>query len=134
MHWAARNGHTEVCIWLRRPSDVQIEINPDTVYPDTEAAAVGLDVDACTTDGTVAFHWACWQGQFGKLLLPALVWLYRCCIFCSCCHYLYLVDRGCSSLAFFPPDRKLHTRFVSVLGQPQQLVVGFVTSGVTGAK
>lgn len=60
MHWAARNGHTEVCAWLRRPVDV----HKDDGGLSGEAVPAGVDVDACTTDGTVAFHWACWQGQF----------------------------------------------------------------------
>ena len=66
MHWAARNGHTEVCAWLHRPVDVNSEDCTTADATGAEAVAAGVDVDACTTDGTVAFHWACWQGQFGK--------------------------------------------------------------------
>jgi hypothetical protein len=116
MHWAARNGHTDVCAWLREPTATAgtscvVPAEDDGVPAETTAPAaegtaaaaaaaaaapaapaasaaaapaapppaaaaasvetsapkviVGVDVDACTTDGTVAFHWACWQGQFG---------------------------------------------------------------------
>ena len=60
MHWAARNGHTEVCAWLHQPSET------DSSNKTADSTIAGVDVDACTTDGTVAFHWACWQGQFGE--------------------------------------------------------------------
>ena len=43
MHWAARNGKTEVCEWLW--------------------GSHGVDVNHPTKDGTTPFHWAVWQGH-----------------------------------------------------------------------
>ena len=43
MHWAARNGQTEICEWLW--------------------GSHGVDVNHPTKDGTTPFHWAVWQGH-----------------------------------------------------------------------
>ena len=43
MHWAARNGRTEICEWLW--------------------GSHGVDVNRPTKDGTTPFHWAVWQGH-----------------------------------------------------------------------
>ena len=43
MHWAARNGRTEVCAWLH--------------------FAHGVSVDDPTSDGTTPFHLAVWRGH-----------------------------------------------------------------------
>lgn len=42
LHWAARNGHLEMCRWL---------------------VARGADANAPTNDGTRPLHWAVWRGQ-----------------------------------------------------------------------
>ena len=52
LHWAARNGHADVCEWL---------------------IGRGLDPDVGTRDGTRPLHWAVWQGHLAvcDLLLKA---------------------------------------------------------------
>lgn len=133
MHWAARNGHTEVCAWLHRPVDVNSEdcTTPDATH--AEVVAAGVDVDACTTDGTVAFHWACWQGQFGEQ---------ECCML-NCQPALDLIRRNsCPPFSSnnglrmleFAHFSSLIRRNPSVLEFAQQRAAGFAMLGATGEK
>ncbi|CAK4286852.1 unnamed protein product [Aphanomyces euteiches] len=68
LHWAARNGHLEICQWL--------------------VLELGIPVDMPTADGTTAFHYAVWNDQ-----LSMCEWL----VSVARCNVHHLNSYGCNA-------------------------------------